>query len=250
MTTQVAQFTILQMVNLSKEVIEKNYLSIKHHVEEAAVKSGRSIEDIQIMAVTKGFPLSFVELSVQAGISLFGENRVLEADQKYSHLLGQVELHLIGHLQRNKAKKAVSLFRCIQSIDKLETAEVLNKYAQSQGKKINILIQVNTSLEETKYGYTDTDKLYREMEILQNFSQLHVTGFMTIAALTKDEKKLRTCFIQLRKLFNNIKERFSLPQCNVLSMGMSNDYIIAVEEGSNLVRIGTALYGTRRGYYG
>jgi pyridoxal phosphate enzyme (YggS family) len=249
LTTQVAQFTIQQMVNLSKDVIEKNYISIKQSIAEAALRSGRSINDIQIMAVTKGFPLSFVELSVQAGIGLFGENRVLEADQKYSHLLDQVELHLIGHLQRNKAKKAVGLFRCIQSIDKLETAEVLNKYALSQGKTLNILIQVNTSMEETKHGYTDPDKLFRELEKLQNLNQLCITGLMTIAAFTKDEKKLRSCFIQLRELFDMIKKRFSLPQCTVLSMGMSHDYMIAVEEGSNLVRIGTALYGTRRGYH-
>jgi len=249
LTTQVTQFTIHLMVNLSKDVVEKNFLSIKNCIAEAVVKSGRSIDDVQIMAVTKGFPLSFVELSVQAGISLFGENRVLEADQKYSHLLDQVELHLVGHLQRNKAKKAVSLFRCIQSIDKLETAEVLNKYAQSQGKKINVLIQVNTSLEETKYGYTDPDKLYRELEMLQSLSQLRVRGLMTIAAFTKDEKKLRNCFIQLRELSGKIKKRFSLSKCTILSMGMSNDYTIAVEEGSTLVRIGTALYGTRRGYH-
>ncbi len=237
------------MANLSVEVIRRNYTHISECIEESAGKNGRSGDDVRIMAVTKAFPLSFVELSIRAGINLFGENRVLEADQKYSHLLDQVELHLIGHLQRNKAKKAVSLFNCVQSIDKLETAEALNKCAQSEGKKIDILIQVNTSHEESKCGYMDTEKLNRELEQMLNLQQLRIAGLMTIAELTKNESKVRACFAGLRLLFFQLKERFAPPFFKILSMGMSNDYPIAVEEGSTLVRIGTALYGTGRGYH-
>jgi pyridoxal phosphate enzyme (YggS family) len=237
------------MVNLSKVEIEKNYKQIQDHIREALDTSGRSEDSVKIMAVSKGFPLSFVELCLEAGITLFGENRVLEADQKYSHFLDRVELHLIGHLQRNKAKNAVNLFRCIQSIDKIETAEVLNKCASRQRKKMDILIQVNTSLEETKFGYTDTDKLYRELEKMLALDQIRICGLMTIAPFTKEEKRLRECFSGLKALFTKIRDDFALPAFTVLSMGMSNDYKIAVEEGSTLVRIGTALFGARRGYY-
>jgi pyridoxal phosphate enzyme (YggS family) len=237
------------MANLSVDVIQRNYTHISERIEETAGKSGRSGDDVRIMAVTKAFPLSFVELSIRAGINLFGENRVLEADQKYSHLLDRVELHLIGHLQRNKAKRAVGLFNCVQSIDKLETAEALNNCAQSAGKKIDILIQVNTSQEESKSGYTDTEKLNRELEQMLAFHQLRVAGLMTIAELTKNETRIHACFAGLRSLFFKLKERFTLPFFKILSMGMSNDYQIAVEEGSTLVRIGTALYGAGRGYH-
>ncbi len=236
------------MANLSKEVIQRNYSIINEQIAAAAQKSGRTGENVRIMAVTKAFPLSFVDLSIQAGIRLFGENRVLEADQKYSHLLKKVELHLIGHLQRNKARRAAALFHCVESIDKLETAEALNKYAESEERKIDILIQINTSMEENKCGYTDPDTIYRDMEQIMGLEQLRVTGLMTIAVFTKDESKVRSCFSSLRKLFTKLEKRFAPPDFSILSMGMSNDYTVAVEEGANLVRIGTALYGIGRGY--
>jgi len=233
------------MAVLYKSHILKNLDIIKNNIEEAAKRAHRSSQEIRIMAVSKGFPLSYVEIAKEAGLTLFGENRVLEADQKYTHFTDKIELHLLGHLQRNKAKKAVELFNCVQSIDKIETAQELNKYAERLNKQIQILIQVNTSQEESKYGYRDTDVMYRDIEELKKLKYLFLRGMMTIAPYTKNVTKIRESFSELREIFSKIKTKFNLKELSILSMGMSNDYEIAVEEGANLLRIGTLIFGSR-----
>ncbi len=197
------------------------------------------------MAVTKGFPRPVVEEAVRAGLSLFGENRVQEAEEKYAELAeGQWELHLIGHLQRNKARPASALFTCVQSIDKPETAEALNARCADRGRKMDILLELNTSAEPTKSGFAGPDELLRGLEAISTLPALRVRGLMTVGPLTDEEGRIRSAFASLRELFERIRSG-GVPGFDILSMGMSGDFEIAVEEGATLVRLGTALFGHR-----
>jgi len=197
------------------------------------------------MAVTKTLPRSTVEAAVESGVRLLGENRVQEALEKYRDLRENVELHLIGHLQRNKAKVAAGFFDWVQSIDKRETAEHLNKRAEDEGKRIAVLLEVNTSGEQSKFGVRTEDDLWSLIEQNMALDHIEMRGLMTIGPFTDDRQRLRTSFSHLRRLFDKAKDLFPHLPFDTLSMGMSNDYEIAVEEGSTLVRIGTALFGPR-----
>ena len=197
------------------------------------------------MAVTKTLAKSAVEAAVQSGVRLFGENRVQEAVEKYARLKQELELHLIGHLQRNKAKAAAGLFDWVQSIDKIETAEHLDKRAAGEGRRLQILLEVNTTGEESKFGVRGDEELWSLADQILQLEHLTMRGFMTIGPFTDNEQRIRIAFSRLRRLFETAQIRFPQQRIDTLSMGMSNDYEIAVEEGSTLVRIGTALFGPR-----
>jgi len=195
------------------------------------------------MAVTKNQTREAVEEAYAAGIRVFGENRVFEASGKYKEFHEDAELHLIGHLQRNKAKPASGVFSWVQSLDKIETAAALNE-ARSGGP-VHVLIQVNTSGESTKGGVVTQDEVCRLADAVLAMKNLKLRGLMTIGPLTDEEALIRKSFSRLYGMHEKLKQRYPAEQIDTLSMGMSGDYELAVEEGSTLLRIGTALFGPR-----
>jgi pyridoxal phosphate enzyme (YggS family) len=203
------------------------------------------MEDIRLMAVTKGFDRAVVESALALGMSLFGENRVQEAENKYLDLSGGFELHLIGHLQRNKARAAAGLFRCVQSIDGAATAAALESRCAESGRTMDILLELNTSGEPSKSGFTSRGALSEFLDGLPLYPHLRAKGLMTVGPLTSDTKEVRAAFADLREAFEDIRSSAGLPGFNTLSMGMSGDFETAIEEGATLVRIGSALFGPR-----
>jgi pyridoxal phosphate enzyme (YggS family) len=228
-----------------KERIKSNFDRITARIGEAAQRVGRDPAEVRLMAVTKTLSKNVVEAAVQSGVRLFGENRVREAVEKYTDLKQGLELHLIGHLQRNKAKAAAKLFDWVESIDKIATAEHLNKRAAEVERKIDVLLEVNTSGDEGKFGVRRDDELWSLVDQVLPLEHLAIRGLMTVGPFTDDGQRLRLAFSRLRRLFETAQGRLPRQRIDTLSMGMSNDYEIAVEEGSTLVRIGTALFGPR-----
>lgn len=222
----------------------KNIENLKKRIATAAQKRGISPEDIALVAVTKTVSPEKINLALQHGIKIIGENKIQEARDKFTQLNCPVEKHMIGHLQRNKVKYAVEMFNMIQSVDSLRLAEEINQRTES---RMPILIEVNTSGESSKFGCApeETIDLLKQISSLSN---LEVQGFMTIGLFTDDIEKVRPRFKMLKGIFDEAKN-LSLPNANIsiLSMGMTSDFEIAIEEGANMVRIGTAIFGPRTG---
>lgn len=217
---------------------------LRESIAESARKAGRNPNEIRFMGVTKNQDRPLVEEALQNGLALFGENRVQEAEKKYAELSGDFELHLIGHLQRNKAKKVPGLFSWVESIDSPRTVQALEKAAAEAQRELSILVEVNISGEQQKYGVTEPGEIEAILDVVEECSFLEARGLMGIAPWVGEEGRIRASFAGLRERFEQLRstrgERF-----DTLSMGMSGDYEIGVEEGSNLVRIGTALFGSR-----
>ena len=199
-----------------------------------------------MIAVTKNFSAELIQEAVDNGIVFLGENRVQEAKSKVDLVKGNIEWHLIGHLQRNKVKTAIDIFTMIQSLDSWRLAEEIQKRAQQADKVIDVLVQVNIGSEETKYGIDpdDTEVFIEKVATLPN---LKVRGLMAIAPFKENPEDVRAYFRHLREIFQSIKEK-SIENVSMeyLSMGMSNDFEVAIEEGANMVRIGTGIFGTRK----
>ena len=225
--------------------LKQNIQQIKKRIEAAAERSGRNPEDIYLIAVTKNFSAELIQEAVDNGIVFLGENRVQEAKSKVDLVKGNIEWHLIGHLQRNKVKTAIDIFTMIQSLDSWRLAEEIQKRAQQADKVIDVLVQVNIGSEETKYGIDpdDTEVFIEKVATLPN---LKVRGLMAIAPFKENPEDVRAYFRHLRD-FQSIKEK-SIENVSMeyLSMGMSNDFEVAIEEGANMVRIGTGIFGTRK----
>ncbi|MBN1501639.1 MAG: YggS family pyridoxal phosphate-dependent enzyme [Spirochaetes bacterium] len=223
--------------------IYSRYLNLLDEIRNCTVNSGRQENSVMLLPVSKTVPADVISHCADLGMKLFAENRIQEAESKFVHMKGDFRLHLIGHLQSNKSRTAVQLFDMIHSIDKLSTAEKLNSEAEKAGKTQNILVQVNTSGEVSKSGCTpDTaEELCAGISALKN---LKLKGLMTIGPLTENKKRIAECFQTLRILKEKISSmlQISLPE---LSMGMSDDYEIAIKEGSTIVRIGSAIFGSR-----
>lgn len=205
----------------------------------------RSPEEVTLVAVTKTVEPERIQEAVDAGAGILGENRIQEAETKIDAVRGDVIWHMVGHLQRNKAKKAVEMFDMIQSVDSLRLARELSKRGGGEDRTIDIMVEVNTSGEATKYGVPPegTIDLVGKISELPN---LRLRGLMTIGALTDDESLVRKCFRTLRGLAEDVR-RAGIPRGEIeyLSMGMTSDFEPAIEEGSNMVRIGTAIFGPR-----
>jgi pyridoxal phosphate enzyme (YggS family) len=232
---------------------------IKEKISAAAHRSGRKPDEVKILAVTKFHPETAVRAAYGAGIRLFGENRVQEAERKYTEALRadlpDFELHMIGNLQSNKINKAMTLFDSIQSVSSLELLESLVMKAapktQEKAPPLALYLELHTA-EDSKSGFPDAKALFSAMEAYERILEeqkenigVRIVGLMTMAPFTADERSIRASFSRLRLLFEELRQRFSLPGFEELSMGMSGDYQIAVEEGSTLVRIGTAIFGDR-----
>jgi pyridoxal phosphate enzyme (YggS family) len=207
--------------------------------------SGREMDSITLVAVTKNVPADRILEARQAGIVHFGENKVQEAKGKIPLLPGDTTWHMVGHLQRNKAKDALALFDLIQSLDSMGLADELSKRARSLGTVAKVLIQVNTSGEETKSGVRP-DGFRKLLDYIGGLEGINVTGLMTIGPFTGDAERIRSSFRMLRELFDTTAAG---PHRNVrlehLSMGMTDDFEIALEEGANMLRIGRAIFGER-----
>lgn len=224
---------------IGRRMISDNIRSVTRRITTACEKCGRPPGDVRLICVTKEAEVPQMEEAFAAGARIFGENRVQDAVTKHGSFEGRVEWHLIGHLQTNKAKDAVRLFSLIHSVDSLHLAAEIDKQAGKAGKIQNILIQVNTSGEESKFGIApaELDKLLKEIASLPNIS---VKGLMTIAPEVDDPETVRPYFRALRELRDTLHaSRFALHD---LSMGMTNDFEIAIEEGATMVRVGRAIF--------
>ena len=219
--------------------------SIRERIAAAARRAGRDPSEVRLMAITKTFPPSTVGEAMAAGLTLFGENRVAEAQAKFGGLEDACELHLVGHLQRNKAAVAAGLFSCVQSIDKPETAEALARHCEALGRRMDVLIEYNTSGEATKSGVRDRDGLAACLAAVHRLPVLRLRGLMTVGPLGGGPPEVRRAFRLLRQLFEDVRAERQPEGIDTLSMGMSGDFEVAVEEGATMVRLGTALFGDR-----
>lgn len=226
--------------------IAANISKIKQRIDAACARSGRDPHEVALMAVTKTVPAERIMQAVDAGITLLGENYVQEARDKHELLGGRALMHLIGHLQTNKAKYAVKLFDCVHSVDRLELAQELDRRAKAAGRKMNVLIEVNVSGEQTKNGVpaAQTMELIRSVAGMENLS---IHGLMTMAPYSDDPETSRPYFQALRNLRDDIiREGIPGVTMEELSMGMTDDFEVAVEEGATIVRIGRAIFGARQ----
>lgn len=233
----------------SQKSIKDNLEIIRNKISQAENKSGRAQGSVKLMAVSKFHPSDAVIEAFGAGQLLFGENRVQEASEKFPPLIEQhpdIELHMIGQLQSNKVKKAVTFASCIQSVDRIDLLSEIEKQCAKINRQIRILFEVHTG-EESKSGFTTEEDLYKAIEAFAagDFPHIIPNGFMTMAPFTEDEKLIRKSFITLRELSQKLKPQFPSLALTELSMGMSGDFEIAIEEGSTLVRVGTAIFGER-----
>jgi hypothetical protein len=229
--------------------VEDNIALIKHRIAASAAKAGREVDEIRLIAVTKTFGPEHIRQAYAAGLRLFGENRVQEFAGKVSQLqdLTGTEWHMIGHLQTNKASTAAELFSAVDSVDSVRLAERLNQSAAERGKKLKVLIEVNVGGEAAKSGVEpDSPELWKLLESAATWPQLQIQGLMTVPPFTDDPHQARPYFRQLRELRDRFAAR-SLPgiSMDVLSMGMSHDFEVAIEEGSTCIRLGTAIFGVR-----
>lgn len=225
--------------------IYKNLQQIRQRIFQASQRCGRQADNIEIVAVAKSATPEQVDEAIRCGIKIIGENRVQEAVQKRPRVARTASWHMVGHLQTNKVRKALQLFDLIHSVDSLHLAEKLQIECEKQQRLVEILVQINTSGEESKFGIHPKDA-YTFVREIAGFPCVRVQGLMTIGAFVEDEATIRDCFRMLRRLslefaaakLNNVRMQY-------LSMGMSNDFEIAVEEGANLLRLGRAIFGPR-----
>ncbi|MFN3481051.1 MAG: YggS family pyridoxal phosphate-dependent enzyme [Thermodesulfovibrionales bacterium] len=234
---------------MTNEVFER-IKTVYRRICHAAMRAGRSPEEVKLVAVTKTVEIERIIEAIDAGLRVFGENRVQEAQKKIQDLRfkiqNKLQWHLIGHLQRNKAKYAVQLFDLIHSVDSIGLAEELNRQAEKIGKIQSILVQVKLSEEDTKHGIEEED-LVSLIERIRDLKNLRLEGLMTMPPYFEDIEMVRPYFRRLRELRDTINSsHITNNALRELSMGMSHDFEVAIEEGATLVRIGTAIFGERR----
>ena len=220
-----------------------NLEAVRRRIEAACARSGREPSAVTLVAVTKTQPPEVVAEASKAGLSLFGENKVQEAKAKIPLCAGRLRWQMIGHLQTNKCREAVELFEMIQSVDSLRLADEINKRAEQAAKRMPILLEVNTVGESSKFGYRP-EQLLAELSRVNALPRLEIHGLMTVPPWTADPEKVRPVFRQLRELKERCEQILGAPLAH-LSMGMTGDFEVAIEEGATLVRIGTALFGER-----
>ena len=226
-------------------MIKNQLKEIKENIKEAAQKAARSEEDITLIAVSKTYPVTAIEEAMLEGCVDFGENHVQELMGKIETIKEKVNWHLIGHLQTNKVKYIIGKSALIHSMDSLRLAEEIEKQSAKKGVVTNVLVEVNVAEEESKYGFKLAE-VSEVMKILNTMPHIKVQGLMTVAPFVENPEKNRPIFRKLYELSVDIqKQKLDNISTNILSMGMSNDYQIAIEEGATMVRIGTAIFGNR-----
>lgn len=220
-----------------------NLESIRQQIAAACERAGRAPESVTLLAVTKSQPPDLVAEAAKLGLTLFGENKVQEAKAKIPLCPGRLRWHMIGHLQSNKCRDAVELFELIQSVDSLSLAEELNKRAQQAAKTVPILLEVNIVGEASKFGYK-SEQLLLDLNKLNGLPRLEIHGLMTVPPYSPVPEKVRPVFRRLRELREQCQQALGAPLPH-LSMGMSGDFEVAIEEGATIVRVGTAIFGER-----
>lgn len=232
--------------------VAENLARVREQIETAARRAGRNPDEITLVAVSKTFPVAAVVEAYQAGARDIGENRVEEASEKIPAVNRQLEdgklrWHLIGHLQRRKARQAIALFDIIQSVDTLRLAETLNRHALGANIRMSVLLQVNIGGDPQKFGFAPAPReaLWRDIEKITALPGLRVEGLMTIGPLVATAEQARPFFRELRELRDELAQRFANAAWRELSMGMTDDYAVAIEEGATIVRIGRAIFGQR-----
>jgi pyridoxal phosphate enzyme (YggS family) len=223
--------------------VAENLECVRERIAQAAAKASRAANEIELVAVTKTHPAERVREVVEAGHTLFGESRVQEARAKIPELPSNLRWHFIGHLQKNKIRHALPLFELFHGIDSLTLAEEMNRIAGAEGMRPRVLLEVNVAGEGSKFGFK-IDSLREEMDSLLALSRLTIEGLMCIPPLAEEAEASRKYFVQLRALRDSLEKEFDLKLPH-LSMGMTQDFWIAVEEGATLVRVGTAIFGER-----
>lgn len=227
--------------------VEENLKTVRQQMELACQASGRNIEDVQLLLATKTVPLEKLQMAMQAGATLFGENKAQELRSKFPLMqqYNQVEWHFIGHLQTNKVKDVVKYVTLIHSVDRLKLGQALHNQLVKENKTMDILIQINTSYEESKFGASPESAL-ELVEQLSQFETLNVKGLMTIGKLNATNDETRHCFRLLKWIQSQVREK-QLPrvEMDILSMGMSGDFKVAIEEGATIIRVGTSVFGQR-----
>jgi len=225
------------------ENVAENLERVRAQIAEAAKKAGRAVDEIELVAISKTHEAEKVRLAFDAGQQLFGESRVQEARAKIPLLPSSARWHFVGRLQRNKVRHALPLFELFHSVDSLELARDMNRIADEEGLRPRILLEVNVAGEGSKIGFAP-ETLRDQMETLLGLPQLTIEGLMTIPPLAPEAEASRRYFVALRELRDQFATKFQieLPQ---LSMGMTGDFMVAVEEGATLVRVGTAIFGKR-----
>lgn len=222
--------------------INLNIKKVKEAIRRAADKVGRNQEEVKLVTVTKTVDVDRIKEVIDAGLNIFGENRIQEARKKSAELSSSIQWHLIGHLQSNKIKYIFDQFALIHSVDSLSLAEEIQKKAERIGKAVSILAQINTSGELTKFGIS-YDKAVSVVKEINKLKNLNVMGLMTIPPYSENPENSRVFYKRLKSVKMELAiEKINLPE---LSMGMSNDYEVAIEEGATIIRVGTAIFGPR-----
>lgn len=232
-------------------MVSERLAAVQERMAAAAAAAGRDVSAIRLLAVTKTHPPEVVAQARRAGLGLFGENRVQEAAAKYAEIADEVELHLIGHLQRNKARMVPGLFSWVESIDAIRTARALSHQCGESGTEISVLLELNSSGEASKYGYDEEERLLDESDEIAALPGLHLRGLMTIGPFVADQAAVSKAFARTRALFERLASRHAgsdRARVDTLSMGMTNDYEIAIREGSTEIRVGSALFGARESW--
>ena len=226
-------------------MIKENLEKVRANVKNASIKGGRRIEDVTLIAVSKTKPVEMLKEAYDAGQRHFGENKVQEIVEKYPQLPDDIKWHLIGHLQTNKVKYIIDKVAMIHSVDSYKLAMEISRQAVKHGVTVDILIEVNVAAEESKFGVSpdDTESLCREISTLPG---IRIRGLMTVAPFVSDAEENRPVFSALRQLLVDIDSKNIDNVCmDCLSMGMSGDYEVAIEEGATFVRVGTSIFGER-----
>ncbi len=226
--------------------VAANYRRVVERVKEAAAKAGRDPASIRILAAAKSQDIELIRTAIAAGVSLVGENYVQEAEAAKREISAAAEWHMIGHLQRNKCKAAVALFDLIESLDSIALARELDKEGRKAAKEVRAFVEINLGGEESKAGVAK-DHLLALLEEATKLAHLRIEGLMTVPPLRDNPEDARPYFRELRETLYRTRE-LRLPRIDLkdLSMGMSQDYAVAIEEGATIVRIGTALFGPRK----
>ncbi len=231
-------------MNDRSQVIYANIAAIKKKISAAAKRSGRSGKDITLLGVTKNVPVEDIRTAITAGIKILGENKVQEAKDKFSQIGPAVNWHMLGHLQSNKIRPAALIFNMVQSVDSGRTADLLDRESRRIDRRMDVLIEINIGKEESKFGISpeETEALVR---YASSKPALRVRGLMAMAPYVTDPEMTRPFFHNLAGVFKGLRDRvISASQWNILSLGMTHDFEVAIEEGSNLVRIGTGIFHT------
>ncbi|MCH7673552.1 YggS family pyridoxal phosphate-dependent enzyme [candidate division KSB1 bacterium] len=225
--------------------IRENVQFARNKIAEACRRSGRKSEEIELVAITKTVDVEQINEAIEAGIRVVGENRVQEAWRKFQEVGEKVHWHMVGHLQTNKVKRVLQFADMIHSVDSVYLAREIQTQAKKLERTIEILIQVNTSGEESKFGL-EPEATIGAIEEVSTLPNLKIKGLMTIGAFLPNPEDVRPCFKLLHDLKDRVNERgITSVEIGTLSMGMTNDYEIAIEEGSTMVRVGTAIFGER-----